>query len=118
MRVPVLPADRPGFVSQFTLVRGVRVACAVAREQSVGNLAGMLHQYKEMPVVDGTGMRDKFDFTLEYSVGLAASPDTLPVDASDLSRAFTQQLGLQIAKRKMPFDFVVVESIDRLPTEN
>ena len=67
----------------------------------------MLHQYNNMPVVDGTGMTDKFDFTLEYSVGLAASPDAEPVDAPDLSRALTQQLGLQIVRRKTPFDFVV-----------
>ena len=90
----------------------------VARQQSVANLAGMLHQYNDMPVVDGTGMADKFDFTLEYSVGLAASPDAEPGDAPDLSRALKQQLGLQIVRRKTPFDFVVVESVDRLPTEN
>jgi uncharacterized protein (TIGR03435 family) len=90
----------------------------VAGQQSVANLAGMLHQYNEKPVVDGTGMPDKFDFTLEYSVGLAASPDAEPVDAPDLARALTQQLGLQIARRKTPFDFVVVESVDRLPIEN
>ena len=115
---PALPVGRPGFVSRFTSVHGVTVACAVAREQSVASLAGMLYQYNEMPVVDGTGIMDKFDFTLEYSVGLAASPGTEPVDAQELSRALKQQLGLQIVKRKTPFDFVVVESIDRLPTEN
>ena len=69
-------------------------------------------------VVDGTGMADKFDFKLECSVGLAALPDSEPVDAPELSRALTQQLGLQIVKRKTPFDFVAVESINRLPTEN
>jgi uncharacterized protein (TIGR03435 family) len=102
---PVLSAGRPGFVSQFTLVHGVTVACAVARQQSVANLAGMLHQYNNMPVVDGTGMADKFDFSLEYSVGLAASPDAEPGDAPDLSRALKQQMGLQIVRRNTPFDF-------------
>lgn len=115
---PVLPVGRPGFVSRFTLVHGVTVACATAREQSVANLASLLDRYNEMPVIDGTGLAEKFDFTLEYSVGLAASPDTEPVEAPDLSRALAQQLGLQIVRRKAPFDFVVVESISRLPTEN
>jgi uncharacterized protein (TIGR03435 family) len=115
---PVFPASRPGYVSKFTLVHGVTVACAVARQQSVANLADMLHQFNDMPVVDGTGMADKFDFTLEYSVGLSASSDAEPGDAADLSRALKQQLGLQIVRRKTPFDFVVVESVDRLPTEN
>jgi hypothetical protein len=82
-----------GFVSQFTLAHSVTVACAVAREQSVADLAGMLHQYNEMPVIDGTGMTDKFDSMLEYSVGLAAKYDTEPVDALDPSRVLTQQLG-------------------------
>jgi len=100
------------------MVSGVTVACAAARQMSVADLGGMLREYNGMPVVDGTGNVDKFDFTLEYSVGLTASPDAEPVDSPDLARALIKQLGLQIEKRKTPFDFVVVESVDRLPTEN
>lgn len=85
---PVLAVGRPGFVSQLTLVHGIEVACAAAREQSVANLARILHKYNEMPVVDGTGMTDKFDFTLEYSVGLAASltwsPSTFQISRAPL----------------------------------
>jgi uncharacterized protein (TIGR03435 family) len=115
---PVLPVGRRGFVWQLSFVRGVSVACAAARQMSIADLAGALNEYNGMPMVDGTGMADKFDFTLEYSVGLAASPDAEPVDAPDLARALRQQLGLQIVRRKTPFDFVVVESVNRLPTEN
>ena len=32
--------------------------------------------------------------------------------------ALPQQLGLQLISKKLPFDVVVVESVNKLPTEN
>jgi len=115
---PVLPAGKPGFSSRLTTVHDLPVTCSAAQQQSVADLSRNLRQYNGMPVVDGTGIKDKFDFTLAYSTELAASIDADPIDVRDLAHALTQQLGLQIVKRKTPITFVVVESVDRLPTEN
>jgi uncharacterized protein (TIGR03435 family) len=36
----------------------------------------------------------------------------------DLPTALKQQLGLQLIARKLPFHVVVVDAVDRLPTDN
>jgi uncharacterized protein (TIGR03435 family) len=42
---------------------------------------------------------------------------SLPAGPS-LNDALQQQLGLQLVSRKLPFNVVVVDSVNRLPEEN
>jgi uncharacterized protein (TIGR03435 family) len=71
--------------------------------------------------VDKTGLAARYDFTLEYSRGLPqATPglqDALP-PAPDLFTAIERQLGLQLVREILPFEVLVIESVDKLPTEN
>lgn len=75
--------------------------------------------------VDKTGLEGNYDFTLEFAGALGpggASPEPLPdgqtYAASFLVDAIRQQLGLIITEGKAPFDVVVVDRVDRVPTEN
>jgi uncharacterized protein (TIGR03435 family) len=84
-------------------------------------------------VVDKTGLNGKFTFTLEFagSVQLPASlrMGEQPAEASPTSNpgsagpslltALKQQLGLKLEKKKpVILDLLVVEHVDKVPTEN
>jgi uncharacterized protein (TIGR03435 family) len=67
------------------------------------------------PVVDMTGMAGVYDFTLRWR-----SDDTA-VDGSSSPSIFTalqEQLGLKLETRKIEFRILVVDSAERVPTEN
>jgi uncharacterized protein (TIGR03435 family) len=83
-------------------------------------------------VIDKTGLTGAYDFTLEFACegcrGLGAN---LPLPAGDsppaadpavlpnIFAAFEKQLGLKLEKtRDIPLDVIVVDRVDKVPTEN
>ena len=98
------------------------------RNATVTEFAGFLQaNIMEQPVVDRTGLTDRYDFSLRYTpdasarltnVPNAVAPRTADADAlPDLFASFQQQLGLKLESTRGPVDIVVVDSIDR-PSEN
>jgi len=80
----------------------------------------------DRPVVDQTGLTDRYDFTLEWrpdTAQLAAAgpnPPALPQnieDRPDLLTAFRQQLGLKMESGKAPVEVLVIDKVTK-PTEN
>jgi len=76
-------------------------------------------------VVDKTGLAGTYSFTFEYAGRLdlaGAFPPALPdgeVDtAPDFFAALRLQLGLEVKETKARFDVLVVDRLDRVPTEN
>jgi len=75
-------------------------------------------------VVDKTELPGTYDFTLEYAgrfqSTLSAPPlpkgevDTAPL----LFDAIRQQLGLQLEEKKEKLPVLMVDHVDRVPTEN
>jgi uncharacterized protein (TIGR03435 family) len=117
---PVLPANRPGNSIKFTIVDGYMIGRLTAQQQPVSSLTRDFLGSQDPPIVDKTGLSGKYDFKLEFSRELSGPPRT---DANvppvpDLFTAVQQQLGLQLVPKKLPFDVVVVDSVDRVPTEN
>jgi uncharacterized protein (TIGR03435 family) len=80
----------------------------------------MLRTATEIPVVDRTGLAGKYDFTLEFAKDPAIAGAGVPEAplAPSLNTALQQQLGLQLNKQKVPFDVVVIDSVELLPTAN
>lgn len=75
-------------------------------------LAVWLENPCHFPVVDGTGLTGHYDIDLSYSSDGADS--SLP----DLFTAIQDQLGLKLQQTKLPIDYLVIDSIDRVPTPN
>ena len=65
-------------------------------------------------MTDATGLKGKYDFTLSwvFDTSLASA------DGPDLFGAIQQQLGLKRDRKKEPVDLIVVDHIERSPTEN
>ncbi len=79
------------------------------------NKAGML----DRPVVDMTGLSGKY--TLEYFAGRVGSGRGVPVDPNgEVVSTFDglKALGLKLEATKHTFEILVVDHIERLPTEN
>jgi uncharacterized protein (TIGR03435 family) len=55
---------------------------------------------------------------LEYAIELPGAAADAPSIAPDISTALQEQLGLQLVQRKLPFDVVVVDSFNKIPTQN
>ncbi len=118
---PDLPPGRPGLVSRNTMVNGFLLTRLRAIQEPFSVLAGILHTPGEEQIVDKTGLTGKYDFTLEYGndmPGASREGDAQTPIAASVFTALQQQLGLQLIARKLPFDVVVVEAVNRSPAEN
>jgi len=79
---------------------------------SMAALADYLGRQLNQAVVDNTGLKGTFDFTLEW-----AKDDTGEATAPTIFTALQEQLGLRLESRKVPMEVIVVDSIGK-PSEN
>jgi uncharacterized protein (TIGR03435 family) len=87
-----------------------RLSC---RHGSLDHLAEALSGQMDSIVVDESGAKATYTFTLEWS------PD-LNVDGATTSifTALNEQLGLRLERRRVPVSVLVVDSISKTPTDN
>jgi|SRR5579871_336093 len=132
---PVLPSGGHHAIFQ-PIEKGIRVTQETFRDYSMAELVQELawplgeppsweHVLAVGRVVDKTGLSGKFDFKLYYagfhSPGGAFPPPTAdgqPSGAPTLFDAVQQQLGLKLQETKAVLDVLVVDHIERLPTDN
>ena len=87
-------------------------------------LADLLARMTGQQVVDETGIKGVFDFTLKWSpdeTQKGATPDDAAGSGSSgpsLFSALQEQLGLKLEGRKGPVEVLVVDHIEKAPTEN
>jgi bla regulator protein blaR1 len=87
--------------------------------------AATLDQWIQSPflggraVVNQTGLKGAYDFTLTWSEQLATAGDGQEsgADAPSLFTAVQEQLGLKLAPEKIPVEVIVIDHIER-PSEN
>ena len=73
------------------------------------HLSGQLHQR----VTDATGLPGNYDFTMRWA------PDASAADGgSPLLEALQKQLGLKLESKKVMVDVLVIDHIEKTPTEN
>ena len=113
---PELPAGVSNMAARFTMSGGYQLVRMRVQLEPLSYLIRM--RPADLPIVDNTGLTGKYSYGLEYTQDpLGASPDA-PAPAPDIFAALQEQLGLQLVKKKLPFDVVVVESFSKLPSEN
>lgn len=135
--------DRPGTIMMMRVgPNGNMLSTLTYRGQPVSALAEALASQLGKPVVDKTGLTSKYDYTLEYTpdsaVGMMAGGMALPpmprpegapaspgaptslgeMSGPSLVTAVQEQLGLRLESKKVPVDLLVIEKIDKTPTEN
>jgi uncharacterized protein (TIGR03435 family) len=99
-----MPKDDTGYHLQGTL--------------SIGTLADVLSQNLQRPVVDETGLAGPFSVKLDFA------PELQPLDAGDvalaqpLRDAMLSQLGIKMDAKRIPVKILVIDHIERTPSEN
>jgi uncharacterized protein (TIGR03435 family) len=116
---PILPpgngswmAGAPG--GKMALRGHSETAAEMARAIGIRSLNG--------PLTDATGLTGKYDYTIFWSgpattAALGINPAIEP-DGPSIFDAVQEQLGLKIEKRKGPVQMLVVDHIEKKPTEN
>jgi uncharacterized protein (TIGR03435 family) len=97
-----------------------------AKGQTMEQLANMLANRVGKPVTDATGLKGKYDYSLTFAMDVAgmmakqgiAPPPPADGDSGPTIFAAVQTLGLKLEQRKGVVDIVVVDHIEKVPTEN
>jgi uncharacterized protein (TIGR03435 family) len=95
----------------------------------------MLTPFLDRPIIDGTGLKGVYDFMLDISpedfaamsvrsavnAGVSLPPQMLRAldnASGDSLIDSLQKLGLTLASRKEPLEVIVVDAMQKAPTEN
>jgi uncharacterized protein (TIGR03435 family) len=108
-----------------------------AEAETMQDLAERLSSVLGKPVIDATGLMGKYDYSLIFEqaalTGGRGNATSVPAGASDannplgvasdnavtpIESAVQSQLGLRLVAKKGPADIVVVDHVERMPTEN
>jgi uncharacterized protein (TIGR03435 family) len=124
------PAVRPG-VSSGSGRFGPGVTCSRFNNTSIEQLITSLEMFigmadgsfgtESVHVIDKTGLDGKFDITLKVHLvmrfpGQPANPDDM--EGPDIFTALEQQLGLKLQRTKETLDRIVIDSANKIPTDN
>ena len=109
---PKLTAAKDGEVSRLTLGGNEMRATAMTLDQWIQSpfLNGRA-------VVDQTGLKGAYDFTLTWSDQPIGAEADSGADAPSLSTAVQEQLGLKLVATKVPVEVIVIDHIEK-PSEN
>ncbi len=119
----IRPTEAPAVMGQnpFSMSgRGRLIGTQVSAEM----LAKALSDQLSRSVQDQTGLKGVFDFKLEWEPDASpGGPDGAAAGAdlragSSLFTAIQEQLGLKLETRKGPVEVLVIDHIERVPTEN
>ena len=98
--------------------QGGRIQTLSAKGTSMAKLADLLSRYLGEVVIDKTGISGAYNFDLRWT-----SDDEKPNEpgiepAPTLFIALQETLGLRLQGQKVPVEMIVVDHLERTPTEN
>jgi uncharacterized protein (TIGR03435 family) len=88
-----------------------------AERVSMAALAEALARIVEHPVVDRTGLQGVYSLKLQYTPDNAKS-DGPDAAGTSIYAALQEQLGLKLQTQRLPVEVIVVDHVERVPTEN
>jgi uncharacterized protein (TIGR03435 family) len=109
---PVLP---PGRHYSMAVDRG-RARWRFA-DESMEHFAEMLGSQIRRPIADATGLTERYDFVVSSSFA-AMQPNARADSGPSIFEAIQEQLGLKLEAKKTPIDTLVIDHIERNPSEN
>lgn len=104
----------------------------VAKKVTMSYLADSLTRFEDRPVVDMTGLKGTYDCTIPYNLDdvraliLSSAPPGTPLPPRQAEVGETgvslidslASLGLKLEPRRAPLDILVVDHMEKTPTEN
>ena len=117
VKMPLYPAsdsgpERPWEKAEY---RGPMVRGAV----TTGELADMLARLVERPVINKTGLPEKYSLFLSFApLSPQTSDRVVEHGPPELFKALQDQLGLKLQSSKDDVELVVIDQMERVPTAN
>ena len=126
---PTFPAGGRGLMMMFANGQ----MHGTGAQETISQICDFISNQLGRPVVDQTGLNGKYDFNLEFApenmpplppgagpaMGRGDAPGPPSSDpAPTLIVALQEQLGLKLEAQKLAVDIVVVDHIEKTPTEN
>jgi uncharacterized protein (TIGR03435 family) len=117
-KMPVYPARNTGSANPgldpnlrgFPMMRGTA---------ATSSLAAMMARVVNRPVIDETGLTERYSYFLSYAPLTPQAGDHAPeFGPPDFFTAVQEQLGLKLQPGKDKVDVVIVDHIEQMPTEN
>ncbi len=118
--------DDPKGIPGWNFGRTASGTTLTFRNSPMSQVTAMLQNSLDKPVVDQSGLSERYDFTLTFTLDPAQAarlggPPTPAADnpdaAPDVFTAFQQQLGLKLESTKAPVDVMVIDKVEK-PSEN
>jgi uncharacterized protein (TIGR03435 family) len=97
---------------------GGRIRTLTAKKTSIAFLADLIARNLGEMVVDKTGIEGVYDFELRWSNDDQNASGTDADTAPSLFTALQETLGLRLQSQKVPVDVVVVDHVERVPSDN
>jgi uncharacterized protein (TIGR03435 family) len=87
--------------------------------QPISRFTFMLTRRMDRPVLDLTGLKGFYDFTIDLSgLGFNGNPPAVDTDGPSIFTAIQNDLGLKLEARKQPIEILVLDSVNKAPIEN
>ena len=139
---PEAPPMAAGRAGNFMMMMTPNGECLISNGQTMDGLATQLSNRFDRPVIDQTGLKGKYDLRLRYdpasmpggrggSVMIKDGPGTGPAGGDPANRiapdgdpppsifnALQEQLGLKLEAKKGPIDLLMIDHVEKTPTEN
>jgi uncharacterized protein (TIGR03435 family) len=84
---------------------------------TLSQLSEMMSSPLQAVVVDQTGLKGSWDFTLDMS-GFMSQPTGIDDAIGMIIQAANEQLGIKIDQKKVPAEVLIVDHAERVPVEN
>ena len=120
--------------SSFRPVKGMGKLALAVTQSSMAQFAELLSQPLQRPVIDETGLKGRYEFTIDLAKyfgmelnagarGEGEGPkEGNRLDPGAIETAVTlalrDQLGLKLEPKKAPIDMIVIDRAEKVPTEN
>jgi len=129
MSVLILTVGKNGHKLKETTVEGspsfrTEALKLVGQGASIGQMTEFLSRELRTPFLDQTGLKGKYDYTLDISAFITdelrqAARNGPPMEAPIIvGTALREQLGLKLDSSKASIPVVVIDRIEKQPTEN
>jgi uncharacterized protein (TIGR03435 family) len=113
---PILPPNYQGMVGRPNNGE----LCWTAQDVPIADLARLIEQPAGRPIIDETGLTGRYDFKIRFQSVRRAAPEAGV--ASDpvptIFSAVEEQLGLKLESATSSYPQLIIDSIEREPTEN
>jgi uncharacterized protein (TIGR03435 family) len=133
-KMSVVPAAEPpapspnGAAPPAATVGGLTFRSSEDRIELLGQRATMRQlivwatEQSDRPIIDRTGLTGNYDFAMPWEPqGVRVAEETgvtAPADVASINSALERYLGLLLVPRKEPVEMLVIDRLERVPTEN